>query len=91
MNIPNYVNYGMCIYESQVTGLDKYKLGDVVIDDQNDIGVVIQVHSQDEFRTDMFGNASAREVRMATDEEISLYRPDILKQGTFKHNKKSKP
>ncbi len=85
MNLKNYINYGMCIYESHVTGLDKYKLGDVVINDENEIGVIIQMHSQDEFRTDMFGNTSTGEVRIATEVEIYLYRPNILKEGNFKH------
>ena len=86
MRIENYVNYGMCIYESTVTGKDAFRLGDVVINDDNEIGVVIQVHSPDEFRTDMFGNSSSGEVRMATDAEIQLYRPLISYQGKFRHN-----
>ncbi len=80
MNITNYENYGMVIYHT-------FKLGDVVINNENEIGVVIQIHDQFEFRTDMFGNTSNDEVRMATDKEIKKYRPNILNEGSFKHNK----
>lgn len=85
MRIENYVNYGMCIYESAVTGKDAYQLGDVVINQYNEVAVVIQVHSPVEFRGDMFGNFSDSEVRFATDREIKLYRPTILQEGDFKH------
>ena len=85
MNIKNYINYGMCIYESNVTGKDDYRLGDVVINKENEIGVIIQMHESNEFRTDMFGNASTSEVRLATDEEVGQYRPNILEEGNFKH------
>lgn len=85
MTIKNYLNYGMCIYDNIITGQDKHALGDVVINEANEIGVVIQIHSKDEFRTDMFGNSSSGEVRMATDDEIKTYRPDLLEQGKFSH------
>ncbi len=85
MNIPNYVNYGCFVYESKVTGKDAYKLGDVVINKDNEIGVVIQIHSPEEFRVDMFGNTSKDEVRLATDEEIKAYRPLIEQECTFYH------
>jgi len=85
MNIKNYVNYGMCIYESTVTGNDKYKLGDVVVNDKNEIGVIIQIHSANEFRTDMFGNSSESEVRKATDMHIKRFRPNLLNEGNFEH------
>lgn len=83
MNIPNYGNYGCFPYISRVSPLDKYKLGDVVINQNNEIGVVIQMHDSFEFRTDMFGNTSNDEVRLATDEEIKKYRPNILNEGKF--------
>jgi len=85
MKIANYINYGMCIYENKLSCNDKYKLGDVVINDDKFIGVIIQIHSRSEFRTDMFGNTSDSETRIASDEEINQYRPNILKEGKFKH------
>jgi len=89
MRIKNYVNYGMCVYQSCVTENDAFKLGDVVINFENQIGVIIQVHTPDEFRTDMFGNASSSEIRMAKIEEVELYRPNIMKEGKFIHNELS--
>lgn len=88
MNLKNYLNYGMCIYQNTITGFDKYHLGDVVINNYNEIGVIIQVHSATEFRTDMFGNSSVDEVRMATDDEIKAHRPNIASEGHFTHGSK---
>jgi hypothetical protein len=85
MRIESYVNYGMCIYDNVISQNDAYQLGDVVINQYNEVAVVIQVHSHQEFRGDMFGNFSDSEVRIATDREIKLYRPNILNEGDFKH------
>lgn len=86
MNIPKYENYGFTIYESSVRATDKYKLGDIVINKENQIGVIIQVHSADEFRVDMFGNTSVDEVRLATQDEVLILRPHIFTEGRFKHS-----
>lgn len=85
MNLLNYINYGMCIYENTVSENDTFKLGDVVINKANEIGVIIQIHEPNEFRTDMFGNCSTPEIRMATDTEITEQRPDLLQSGKFYH------
>jgi len=85
MNIKNYINYGMCIYDNTITENDAYKLGDVVINDEYEIGVIIQIHTPNEFRTDMFGNSSSGEVRKATDMHIKRFRPNILNEGAFEH------
>jgi hypothetical protein len=87
MRISNYLNFGMCEYDNHTTAKDDFKLGDVVINDQNEIGVIIQVHSDCEFRTDMFGNCSTTEIRLATDQEILDFRPNVLNEGTFIHKK----
>lgn len=65
-----------------------YELGDIVVkdphpdysepDDKPEIGVVIQVHDKNELRTDMFGNASISEIRIATIEEVLMYRKDLF-------------
>lgn len=84
MNLSNYLNFGMCVYNSHVTGKDDYKLGDVIINkDTNDIGVIIQVHEPSEFRCDAFGNFCSDEVRLATDEEIAKYRPNVKNEASF--------
>ena len=84
-NIENYLNYGMCEYNNTISDKDMYNLGDVVINSENEIGVIIQIHSSDEFRCDMFGNCSSNEIRPALISEINLYRPNIYNEGTFKH------
>lgn len=54
------------------------KTGEVVIQKEtNEIGVVLQTHGDDEFRTDMFGNESMSQVRPATLAEIRLFRSDL--------------
>ena len=54
------------------------QLGDVVINKENEIGVIIQVHQDSDVRTDMFGNCSQSEIRLATIEEIKEFQPDII-------------
>jgi len=85
MNLTNYLEYGMCVYKNNISNDDDYKLGDIVINKDNEIGVIIQVHEPNEFRSDMFGNCSSSEIRLATQDEINKYRPDIKKQNHFNH------
>jgi len=70
-----------CFEYTSTTEKTKYELGDIVIgitsDNLNEIGVVIQIHDQTELRTDMFGNASISEIRLATEDEINQYRNGI--------------
>ncbi|MFA5068081.1 MAG: hypothetical protein WC466_08635 [Candidatus Izemoplasmatales bacterium] len=81
MNIKNYKDYAWLDYPSKECKV--YQLGDVVINNENDIGIIIQIHDCEEYRTDAFGNVSSSEIRMATDEEIQKYRPDILTPPNF--------
>jgi len=83
MNLPNYNNYACFNYEQNISENDEYKLGDVVINDENKIGVIIQMQTPEEFRTDMFGNTDADQVRLATQWEIETFRPEIHEQGNF--------
>jgi hypothetical protein len=56
-----------------------FQLGQIIINPKtNEIGVVIQTHSDDECRTDMFGNCDASEVGYATLQEIQEHRPELL-------------
>jgi hypothetical protein len=87
MIIQNFEDYAAFDYENNFSSSDNYLLGNVVINDENEIGVIIQVHGDGEYRTDMFGNCSESEIRMATDDEIIMYRPNILKEGTLKKEK----
>jgi hypothetical protein len=87
MKVKDHLKF-CCFKYFSTDEITPYALGDVVIkdpdpdysepDDKPEIGVVIQVHDWNELRTDMFGNASISEIRLATREEIELYRNDIL-------------
>lgn len=85
MNIPNYINYGFVVYNQSTNGKHLFELGDVVINSENEIGVIIQLHDDGDYRTDMFGNCCDDEIRLATDKEISIFRQNILSEGTFNH------
>ncbi len=87
MNLTNFRRYACFEYESGESST--HKLGDVVIKENEDgfeIAVIIQIHAENEFRTDMFGNASSSEVRMATDEEVNKYRPNLLREVHCRKN-----
>jgi|GEM_PF-3548667 len=61
----------------------KFRLGDIVIkeshnEEPDEIGVILQIHSEDEYRTDMFGNCSVNEIRLANIDEIKQQRPELL-------------
>lgn len=84
MNLSNYTDYAAFEYENNISDKDDYQLGDVVInDEQQEIGVIIQVHSRDEFRTDMFGNCCSEEIRLATQFDIDTHRPNLLNEGNL--------
>jgi len=71
----NYINSPSTIFQ----------LGQILINPKtNEIGVVIQTHSDDECRTDMFGNCDASEVGYATLQEIQEHRPELISDSTFK-------
>lgn len=81
IKVKNHLKFAMFKYENGNSV--NYQLGDVVKkiteNEMNDIGVIIQIHDDIEFRTDMFGNSSIEEVIPASIEDIELYRPDLLK------------
>ncbi|MBK5721362.1 hypothetical protein JGH11_10805 [Dysgonomonas sp. Marseille-P4677] len=82
MKVLNYKKFAHSDYEN--TGDNYHMLGEVVFktnelkDGNNPIGVIIQIHGYDEYRTDMYGNTNDGEIRIATIEEIEQYRPDLL-------------
>ena len=77
MTVNNHNNYRLFEYENHLSNTN-FELGQVVINQHNDVGVVIQLHEDGDCRTDMFGNTSLSEVRDATLEEITLYRSELL-------------
>lgn len=76
--VNNHNDYRLFDYENDLSN-SNFELGQVLINNDNEIGVVIQLHSDGDCRTDMFGNTSLSEVRDATIDEIILYRKDLLK------------
>ncbi|WP_314278044.1 hypothetical protein [Capnocytophaga sputigena] len=86
MNLPNFMAYCPMFYQSSGTGISKngIALGDVVIDKDNNIGVVIQIKAwEDKVRLDLGQNhiVGDKTIRLATDEEIEKHRPNILKEN----------
>ncbi len=85
MNISDHRQYAMCDYNQTPSEDDMFKLGDVVIKDNEDgieIGVIIQCHGNNEYRTDKFGNCCYDEkygnVYRATLINILMNRPSLL-------------
>jgi Fe-S cluster biogenesis protein NfuA len=77
MNVPHR-QYAMCDYNQSESSL--YKLGDVVAKD-GEVGVIIQIHEEHEFRVNMWGNCSSCEIQMATAEQLENFNPQ---KGIFK-------
>lgn len=70
-----------CCFDYPSYRCDGYQLGDIVINKENEIGVIIQIHDVNgfEYRTDMFGNCCDSEIRMAMYKEIRELRDELLK------------
>lgn len=93
MNIANYKEYCFANYKSTNEEIDGLKLGDVVITDYDHqgqynpkIGIIIQIRILDDvndeyIRIDIGGMYSSKSLRLATDEEIQQYRPNILTEN----------
>ena len=79
MNL-DYRNYALFEYNSTTSPKDTFRLGDLVKKKETgEIGVIIQVHSPNEYRTDMWGNASDSEMVLATQEDVDARRKELLK------------
>jgi len=79
MKVINEKKFAYFKYESVLSS--KYRLGDIVIKESEqvpEIGVILQIHDEYEYRTDMFGNCSCDEIRLANIEEIKKYRPELI-------------
>jgi hypothetical protein len=78
MNV-NPKNYTLFDYVS-VDCKNDFRLGDVVRKlSDNEIGVVIQIHDENDLRTDMFGNECVDNLKLATLEEVKKSRPSLYK------------
>ena len=69
-----------CCFDYPSYRCDGYQLGDIVINEENQIGVIIQIHDANgfEYRTDMFGNCCDDQIRYAESKEIREFRPELL-------------
>jgi hypothetical protein len=75
--VNNHNDYRLFEYENDFSN-SNFELGQIVVNEYDEVGVVIQLHADGDCRTDMFGNASLSEVRNATLEEIMLYRNELI-------------
>jgi hypothetical protein len=78
MKVQNYKEFACFDYNQYPQKEHIFELGEVVINEENEVGVIIQLHEDLDYRTDMFGNCSESEIRLATLDEIKNYRFDIL-------------
>jgi len=88
MKVPNWKKYAMCDYNQSTKNSCYFELGDIVINSDNEIGVIIQMHDKDEYRTDMFGNCCTSEIKLATEQQINEFRPNVMTDGSFDWDKK---
>jgi hypothetical protein len=85
MKVKDYLKFSRFDYKSDMSNTS-FQLGDVVTkvsEDGTEIGVVIQLHEDGDFRTDMFGNASPSEVTLSTVTEVTLFRKELLEDIVF--------
>ncbi len=85
MKVKDHKKFCRFDYESNMSNTS-FQLGDIVTkssEDGTEVGVVIQLHEDGDFRTDMFGNASPSEVTVSTIVEVLLYRKELLEEVVF--------
>ncbi len=78
IKVKNHKKFACFKYDSKSS--KRYELGDVVTkrdEHGTEIGVIIQIHDNDEYRTDMFGNCHFEELHPSTELEIKTYRPEL--------------
>ena len=82
MKVEHHWKFARFDYNQNEDCKDIRKLGQVVYkkdsDNTEEIGVIIQVHENDEYRTDKFGNCCSDEISVAKMCDIRRLRPDIL-------------
>ena len=82
MRVKNHKDFACCEYNQNTDCKDIRKLGQIVhkLDDDGDeyIGVIIQVHENDEYRVDMFGNCGSDEITIAKMCDIKRLRSNLL-------------
>lgn len=76
--VVNHNKYRLFEYENNPSKNDEFILGEVVINEDNEIGVIIQCHGNNEYRTDQFGNCCSDNVTKASQTQILKHRPKLL-------------
>jgi len=80
--VVNHNEYRLFEYENNPSKKDKFILGEVV-KQNGEIGVIIQCHGNNEYRTDMFGNCCFNKknsnLTKADVKSIKRLRPELLK------------
>ena len=72
MKVLNHKDYACMEYEHEVK-TDVFNLGDIVTrvsEDGVEIGVIIQLHGNNEYRVDMFGNCHGDDITLTTADEM---------------------
>jgi hypothetical protein len=92
MKVKNHQGFAGCDYNQYQYPQEnhKFELGDIIIsttNEEKEIGVIIQLHEDGDYRNDMFGNCSESEIRLATESEIQMYRPILLIDETKQYIK----
>ena len=85
MKVRNHKKFCQFEFESNMSNTN-FQLGDIVTKESEDgieIGVVIQLHEDGYFRTDMFGNASPSEVKLSTIIDVAMHRKELLEDIVF--------
>lgn len=82
MKVKNHLDFALFDYKSAPS--DFYQLGDIVINRENEIGVILQTYNSTEYRTDQFGNCDYGELYLATLDEIRQFRPELEKELILK-------
>lgn len=78
MKVKDHNKYRLFDYNNDLTNKN-FELGQVLFNKKEKaVGVVIQLHSDGDCRTDQYGNTSTSESRLATIEEIQKYKPQII-------------
>ena len=83
MKVIDHTKFAMCDYNQTVCN-NPFELGDIVIHKESkDIGVVIQIHDEQELRVDMFGNECIDNLRLATVEDLNQWENERMRNEIF--------
>lgn len=67
MIIENYLEYGCFDYESELSEVNGFKLGEVVIDQELHVGIILQIFSDGDVRCNSNGVCSSDHLKKCSD------------------------